>query len=315
MKQLFGNLIFRNPVQKLLAVSFAIIIWIFAPAPDNAARTEVQFFVPVSYVNLPKNLVIISNPLQTITVSIDISSQDLPDIHPSLFQAVIDLENAEPGELQYELTSDILKIPPNTRVLRIAPASTSIEFEEVIEKILPIKPVLVGEPAEGYVLQKIIMIPEFVKVQGPVSTLSKIERLETRALDINKLNNDVDLMVYPAFPDNTTVVDPKPDFYAAHIQIGSEPVEVLFKNLPIGIINQNYVTKINPKIFNVLLRGPRSLMDNLTKADVQAFIDLQGKKPGTYKIQQPRLRLRPEIQIQKIWPTPINIWVKKTKIE
>ena len=315
MKQFLGNLLFRNPVQKLLAVSFAVIIWIFAPAPDNAKRTEVQFFVPVSYANLPKNLVIISNPLQTISVSIEIASQELPEIHPSMFQAVIDLENAEPGERQYELSPDILKIPPDTRVLKISPASTRIEFEEVIEKVLPIKPVLIGEPAQGYVLQKINMVPEFVKVQGPVSKLRQIERLETRALDINKLNNDVDLMVYPAFPENVTVVDPKPDFYAAHIQIGSEPVEILYKNLPIGIINQTYVTRINPKEFNVLLRGPRSLMDYLTKADVQAFIDLQGKKPGKYKIKQPSLRLRPEIIIQKIWPTPIHIWVKKTKIE
>lgn len=315
MKQFFVNLIFKNPIQKSLAISFAIIIWIFAPAPESAKKTEVQFFVPVSYIHTPKNLLIISDPLQAISVSVEISTQDLPEIHPSMFQAVIDLENADPGVIQYELTADILKTPPNVRVLRISPAATSIEFEELIEKILTIKPVLVGEPAKGYVLQKINIMPEVVKVRGPISTLSKIDRLETKALDINNLNNDVDLMVYPAFPQNITVVDPKPEFYAAHIQIGSEPVEILFKNLPIGIVNQVYVTKINPKSFNVLLRGPRSLMDYITKEDVQAFIDLRGKKPGKYKIKEPSLRLRPEIQKLKIWPSPIHIWVLKTKIE
>ena len=315
MKQFFVNLIYKNPIQKLLAVSFAIIIWIFAPAPESAKKTEVQFFVPVSYIHTPKNLVIISDPLQAISVSVEISTQDLPAIHPSMFQAVIDLENADPGVIQYELTADILKTPPNVRVLRISPASTNIEFEEIIEKVLKIEPVFVGDLAKGYVRQKVIMTPEFVKVRGPISTLSKIENLATSALDINNLSNDVDLMVYPLFPQNTTVADPKPDFYAAHIEIGSEPVEIIFKKLPIGIINQTYVTRINPKEFNVVLRGPRSLMDYLTKADVQAFIDLQGKKPGKYKIKEPSLRLRPEIQKLKIWPSPIHIWVKTTKIE
>ena len=315
MKRFFINLFVKNPIQKLLAISFAIIIWIFAPAPESAKKTEVQFFVPVSYIHTPKNLVIISDPLQAISVSVEISTQDLPEIYPSMFQAVIDLENADPGVIRYELTTDILKTPPNVRVLRISPASTNIEFEEIIEKVLKIEPVFVGDLAKGYVRQKVIMTPEFVKVRGPVSTLSKIENLATRALDINNLSNDVDLMVYPLFPENTTVVNPKPDFYAAHIEIGSEPVEILFKNLPIGIVNQTYVTRINPKEFNVLLRGPRSLMDYLTKEDVQAFVDLQGKKPGKYKIKEPSLRLRPEIQKLKIWPSPIHIWVKTTEIE
>ena len=55
-------------------------------------------------------------------------------------------------------------------------------------------------------------------------------------------------------------------------------------------------------------------MQHFEKQDIQAFIDLKDLTPGTYKIEAPTLRIRPEIQIQKIWP-PIDIWVKKEKID
>ncbi|MBT7891478.1 MAG: hypothetical protein HN580_20850, partial [Deltaproteobacteria bacterium] len=80
--------------------------------------------------------------------------------------------------------------------------------------------------------------------------------------------------------------------------------------------NQTYVTRINPKRFNVLLRGPRSLMDTFNKKDIQAFIDLENLRPGKeYKIESPTLRIRPEIQIKEIWPKPISVWVKKQRID
>jgi hypothetical protein len=62
----------KNPIQKLLSVVLAIVIWIIAPSP-NKDLTEVKFFVPVSYVNLPKSLEIVSDPIQSISVSVEVA--------------------------------------------------------------------------------------------------------------------------------------------------------------------------------------------------------------------------------------------------
>lgn len=306
------NLIFNNSLQKLLAVCCAIVIWIFAPAPDKKNLSEIQFFVPVSYVNLPKNLEIISQPLQTISLSVEVPRNKIQEIHPSLFQVAIDLEDALPGKTEYEISQKFLKAPPNVKILRISPNTQEIEFERTIEKELPIQPVIIGEPAKGYVLKKVKMVPSSIKVRGPISKLQNIQQLETKAIDISNLNSHIDLITQVLFPERVTIVSSKPEYFAAQIQVGSEPINLLFKNIPIGIVNQTFVTRINPKYFNVLLRGPRSLMDNFSKQDVQAFIDVKNYLPGKYKIKAPTLRLRPEIQIQKIWP-PIHIWVKKER--
>ncbi|MCP4753627.1 MAG: YbbR-like domain-containing protein [Proteobacteria bacterium] len=308
------KLIFNNPIQKLLAIGFAVTIWIFAPAPDKYNMTEIQFFVPVSYVNLPKNLGIISEPLPSINLSVEIPRNEIQKFHPSLFQAVVDLDDASPGEEEYELSRNILKkIPPNAKILKISPNSQKLVFEEITEKSLPIKPVFIGELANGYVLKEVKMVPESVTVRGPISKLSKIQQLETKGINIENANSNMGLVVHIAFPEGITVVEPKPEYYASQIKVGSEQINMVFKNLPVGIVNQTYVTRINPRYFNVHLRGPRSLMQNLSKSDIQSFIDLMDLSPGTYK-KQPTLRLRPEIQIQKSWP-PIDVWVKKQRID
>jgi len=306
--------IFKNPIQKLLAITIALAIWFFAPAPDKKDLSEVQFFAAVSYVNLPKNLEIVSERVKSISVSVEIPQNEVPKIHPSMFQVVIDLENSIPGESDFRISKDILKMPPNVRVIQILPSSLSLKFEEIIEKTLPISAVFVGEPAEGLVLEKVLIEPATVKVKGPISVLKGIEQLETKTINIEKVKNNMELFIHMAFPKRVVAIDPKPEFYVAKIRVGYKPFFKRLFKIPIGIVNQTYITRINPKHFNVLLRGPRGLIQDFTKDDIQAFIDLKGYEPGEYKVEAPTVRLRPEIQIQATWP-PIDIWVKKQKAE
>jgi YbbR domain-containing protein len=304
---------FKNPVQKLLSICFAITIWAFAPSP-NKELTEVKFFVPVSYINLPKNLEIVSAPLQSISVSVELAKNELAQVHPSMFQAVIDLEGSFQGEKEYEITRKIVSAPDNIRILEIEPKLLNLSFEEIIEKELPIKPVFLGEPAQGYVLEQITMIPPTVRTKGLVSELGKIEQLNTKAVNIEGIDSDIEMLVHIIFPKSVAALEPAPEYYTVQITVGSEPINMRYLNIPIGIMNHEYVTRINPRYFNMLVRGPRSLMENFKKQDIQAFIDLEGFKPGNYKIKAPTVRLPPEIQIQQMWP-PIDIWVKNQKIE
>ncbi|MCG8337730.1 MAG: CdaR family protein [Proteobacteria bacterium] len=303
----------KNPFQKLLSVVLAVVIWLFAPSP-NKEITEVKFFVPVSYVNLPKNLAIVSDPIQSISVSVEVAKNELAKIHPSMFQVAVDLEEAVSGEKEFEIARNAVSAPNNSRILAIEPKQLSLSFEEVIEKELPIKPVFLGEPAKGYVLEQVTMIPSSVRVRGLVSGLNKLELLTTKAIEIEGIKSDLEMFANILFPERVTAIEPSPENYIVQITVGSEPIVMLFKNIPIGVIKYNYQASINPDTFNMSVRGPRSLLENFKKQDIQAFIDLEGRKPGNYKLDKPEIRLPAEVQIQAIWP-PIDIWVKTQRIK
>lgn len=300
-----------NPLQKALSLVFALIIWALAPSLKKNELVEVQIFVPVSYVNIPKDLDMTSQPVQTVSVAFDAIQGKVPN--PSLFQAVIDLEDAVAGKFDYVITRRSIKHPSDVRITRITPDKLKLRFEKTMEKTLSINPVFVGTPAKGYVIEKVTMVPDKITVKGPVSVLDTIEQLETKAIEVEGAYNDIAMIASVVFPDGVDSIDPTQKIFKSFIEIGSEPINVRFDKIPIGLVNQTYVTRINPKHFNVLLRGPRSLMEGLTKQDIQAFINLKDYKPGTYKVKTPTLRLRPEIQIQEVWP-PIDIWVLNQKV-
>ena len=307
------RILFDNLPQKLLALCFAFLIWAIAPEVKKDDLTEVQFFVPVSYVNLPRNLEITSPPLSSISLTVEFSQTDIENIHPSLFQVALDLKNVEVGKTSYKITDKNIKAPSTVKILKVSPESVDLTLEHSIERELPINPVFIDEPAPGYILKKVTMAPPTIRVRGPESILSKIEMLETKAINIKGITNSLDMLVHVIFPDKIHTVSLKPDFYAIKIEVGSQPVNVRFTDVPLGLINQIYVTKIDPKVFNILLRAPKSSFENFTKDDILAFIDLKKYKPGNYKTTDLTIRLSPEIQVQKIWP-PIHVWVLNQKI-
>lgn len=302
----------KNPIQKLLSVCLAIIIWSFAPSP-NKDLTEVKFFVPVSYVNLPKHLEIVSDPLQSIAISVEISKDELPKTNPTMFQVALNLEDAVPGENEIAITSKSVTAPNKSRIVDISPNQLVLSFEEVVEKELPIRPVFLGKPAKGYIMEQFSMNPPSIKVRGLASSLGKVNQLTTKAVEIEGINSNLEMFVSILFPEKVKPVDPVPENYIIQIVVVSEPIVMLFKSIPIGIVRHAYQASINPTTFNMSVRGPRTLLEKFKKEDIQAFIDLEGYKPGNYKIDKPSIRLPPEIQIQEIWPS-IDIWVRETKI-
>lgn len=309
----FNKIKIENLPQKALALFIAIIIWVLTTNQKESNLTEVQFFIPVSYINLPRDLTLKSSPLRSTNISIEVPQGRVKDLHPGLFQVIVDLKDISIGSQQYQVTSKNISRPSGVNVLNIIPNVIDIEIEKLLEKELKIRAVTQGETAKDYALGEVKMIPEKVRLEGPSSIMEKITQINTKPINIQGLNSDIDMIISLIIPTGTRTLEQNTDFIA-RIKISSEPMSVRIFDVPIGIVNQNYVTRINPKKFNVLLRGPKSKLNNITKSDLQAFIDLSKYKPGTYKIKSPALYLDPSITVQKAWP-PIDIWVLKQKID
>jgi len=303
----------ENILQKAFALGMALVIWAMAPTPQKEGFTEMQFFVAISYINLPKNMEFIEPPPQSVSLFVSIPHSEVGELNPAQFQVQVDLSDAESGDNNITIRRSEVLAPKTAVINKINPETLDLVLEEGIEKMVAIQPVFQGQPGEGSVVEKVEMNPAQVRVRGPKSKLDSIEQLETKAINIEGLTGQVDMLVKPVFPSGITLVEPKPDLFAARIRIGSQPVVMNFENLPIGVVNQVYVTRFNPKSINITVRGPKRLLESLSKDDIQTFIDLQSYEPGKYKIKSPTLRLSPEIQIIKVWP-PVDLWVLKQKI-
>lgn len=310
------RLIFQNLPQKVLALFLSILFWMWIDGsnPKETKITKVQYSIPITYINLPKSLEITSRRLQSTIISVNIPQAHFQDIHPSQFQAVIDLEAAHEGSNPYVITKESVVSPSEVQITSILPNQLEIEIEKLLTAKLPIEPVLQGSPAKGYVLESVKLLPSLIEVQGPESSFKNLEYIETKAINVENLKDSIDMVVHLDLPPGVGLLGNKEALYTVRIKVGSQPLNRRFDNIPISKRNEIYVTQINPRVFNVLLRGPKSILEKYTADDIPAAIDLKEFAPGEHRIKLPnKISLPAEIQILKAWP-PIDIWVRNQKV-
>ena len=77
------------------------------------------------------------------------------------------------------------------------------------------------------------------------------------------------------------------------IAIREEATTISLENVPVNIIGvpPQYTAQASPPMISVVLNGPQSLLDDLTAADVQAVIDMNGVAPGVSDIV-PQISIR-----------------------
>ncbi|MBF0352186.1 MAG: hypothetical protein HQM11_14225 [SAR324 cluster bacterium] len=308
----FRNIkISENNAFKILAVFLALGIWF--QAKRGAETTEMSFFAPIVFKQLPANLIITSDPPPMVNVSALIVTRRGKTFNPNDVQLILDLSNLNSGTFPYDLTTDQVTAPSNIRILSISPAQITIQTEEIIERVIPLKPRYQGQLKQNYVLEKIEVIPDSVTLKGPKSRMQNLSNIFTKEINLQDLNSSIDLIVHLDLPDKTLqIIDTNIDFYTARISVISLPIRRLFNNVPIYLTNATYVSVINPPTFNLQVEGPADIVEHLDPTQIYGVVDLTDYKPGTAKVI-PTPVVPKEITIFKQWP-PISLWVKRQQI-
>jgi YbbR domain-containing protein len=82
------------------------------------------------------------------------------------------------------LTGSEVRVPFGVEVVQVAPSSIALFFERSSAKTVPVMPVLEGQPAEGYMVDKITADPPNVEVVGPASSLKGLTSAVTEAVSV-----------------------------------------------------------------------------------------------------------------------------------
>ncbi len=191
---------------------------------------------------------------------------------------------------------------------------------ESIQVILPViqqggyrdvavKVVTFGRVASGYRLTDLSVFPPVVTVFSAdpqlVSNLPGV--LETQPLDLQNAQNDINLRLALNLPEGISVIGEQ----TVLVQAGVSPIEssVTLAGESIEIIGlaEGLTAQVSPTSVDVILSGPLSLLDTLTRQSVRATVDLTGLAAGTHQIA-PRVEiLISNIVVESILPNTIEV--------
>ncbi len=228
-------------------------------------------------------------PVQKITINILCSRRGKNALRSVDYKGKIDLtseiENIIPS---YQLNSKenlVYTGPAGNEDLyfikSMVPSKVRITIDKRTYKNLPVKVVVTGKPADGYIVSKISVEPPFIDVNGPSTTIDKITELKTKIINIDGLNKTLpkEIELEPVDPGivlETTKVNVK-------IGINTSPKRRIFEHIKVKTLvsqpSENFYL-LDPPDVKVLLEGRDQIIETTVPKDITAYVDLENATAG-----------------------------------
>lgn len=194
-------LVTHNFGLKALSLVAATALW-FNIASEPQLATIVS--VPVDYKNFPKDLVISSQIVDSISVEARGPASRLREMQATRVAAVIDFASVHaPGERTFTLTGAELRPPQGVTLVRAIPEQLRFKFEHQTTGNLPVDVIYSGVLPHGLNITKVTIDPPELEVTGPESRVLAARNTQTDPFDLSRVtgNSEQELSAYNSDPE------------------------------------------------------------------------------------------------------------------
>ncbi|MFW6126993.1 MAG: YbbR-like domain-containing protein [Thermodesulfobacteriota bacterium] len=294
----------RNKALKLLSLFLALALWL---AVGGEERTETTLNISLELANLPQNLMVTSEVPSSVQVRVTGPRGFIRTLSQSRLTHSLDLAGVKAGRQSFPLAADSFDFPRGVQVTRVQPNPVVLTLTPTTTRSLPVQPVFMGHPPEGYEVKSVKTRPEKIEVRGPVSELEKLEFIPTVPLDITGLTSPITLATSPNFKElHLTLVQQRP--ILADVDIGPQTLQRTFKDVP--VIPQPLTATLSPSKVSVTLQGPWPRVKGLEIQDLLATVDTEDLSPGRHRLKV-QVQIPPGLTLEKISPKTIQARIKK----
>lgn len=266
----------------ILAVMLAVLAWAFV---NGGRQTEQRRVVKIQYLQPPRGIAFHRTPLREFKIDLSGSLFRLRLIKDEELIYPVDLSAASPGAFRIDIDIDNLRLPIDVEAAHPAPRSFTIYLEDMATMSVPLRPLILGAPKEGYAVGEIRLSPSAVNISGPRSLVSKMSQI------------DLEIPVGGRDANFSSTLKPKislPDIEIQDSVIGEveiRPIRVTreFVDVPVIAEGHSLSARVIPSLARVYLEGVSS-----------TALDLEGKLKVvvlTEDLKKGRYRLRGQIQL------------------
>jgi YbbR domain-containing protein len=181
--------IFKNWLLKFISLAFAVVLWFFVM---GESRMEVNHIVPLEYENLPPKLMIASEVPNSVAIRISGPRALQMNLSPGDISLAVDLTGLSAGVTSFKRLEESLNIPSGLKITRISPSYVDVKLERVREREVPVRVVMTGEPAIGFIVKSSKAVPGKVAVAGAID-LTNVQESFSQAVAISYIGNYTDL--------------------------------------------------------------------------------------------------------------------------
>lgn len=263
---------------KILALVFSIALWMIVVNVDDPEQTK-TFTATVQVIN--ENVLTDQGKYYTLTdgntVSFRVTAQRsvLERLSSSDFTATADMNYLEDDE----------RIPVDITVNRYA-SSVRISAQRLYLKVevgdemdarFSVRGETTGDPADGFAVDEVSVVPNVISVRGPAEYVSKIESVRAYC-DVTGRNMDTSETVVPVFYDadgkevDTTRLQVSVDTVDVYVEIVSVKEVPIVVETSGSLADGLELTGITTDPATVMIKGESSELNRVTNITIPASV-------------------------------------------
>jgi len=298
---------FANLPLKVLSLLVAVVLWL---AVSGQSQVERNIRVPLEYQNVPVGMEIVGDPPGSVDVRLRGSSGNLARVVQGDIVAALDLRNARQGTRIFNLHASEVRVPFGVQVVQVTPPTVSLEFEFSGQKVVPVSPVIEGEPESGFVVGRITTSPSTVQVLGPVGRLEALREATTEPVNVDGARASVLDRVTIGVED-TSVRLREPQVAVVNVEILPAPVQETLTGVQITPSNleRGLTARITPATVSVVVRGTRERIAGLGAGDLRAEVNLADLGRGRHVVTVV-VPNREGVAVERVEPASVTVTIR-----
>lgn len=259
-----------NLALKLMSLGLAVVLW-FIIAGEKTS--EMGLSVPVELQNFPQDLELTGDPVDAVEVRLRASPGIIQALGPGEVSARVDLAGTGEGERIIHLTPEAIRVPFGVRVVKINPSIITLNFERTLQKVVPIRPRLVGRPSSGYEVAEITADPGEVRMAGPKSRVQEVESAFTEPISVEGAEASVSDSVNIGLEDPLLRIQGSP-----RVRVMARIREVQEQRTLDGleIEVRGGTAAVRPARVRVVLRGSAAALKRVGPGQVRPYVEVAG---------------------------------------
>jgi len=258
----------RDLPLKAASLVLACLLWFVIAAEQTS---EVGLSVPVELRNVPRDLELTGDAVNSVDVRLRASPGVVHQLGPGQISAFVELAGSGEGERIIHLTPEAFRVPFGVQIVKINPAILTLNFERTLLRVVPVRPRVLGRPAPGYEVAEIASEPAEVSVAGPKSRVQEVESAFTEPISVEGATASVVEQVTIGLPDPLLRIEGNPRARAS-VRIREAHAKRAFDDLSLGVRGGG--ASVRPARVRVVLTGPASVIGRVRPSDVRPYVDV-----------------------------------------
>ena len=171
-----------------------------------------------------------------------------------------------------------------------------------------------GQVANLYRLTNISVFPPVITVYSADTQLinSLPGVIETEALDIEGINEDISARLRLILPENISIVGDQSVLVQVSVKAILGSLTLSEKAIEIINLDPALFAELSPLTIDVIISGPLSELDTLSVNDLHIIVDVEGLGVGDYQLTPLVEILNDEITVESILPESIKVTISET---